>query len=91
MPLSLVARLVSEINAAEDVVALQFVLSQAAKSLGFDYFSLSYGKRPYGADSDLLLIHDYPESWATPSRHGGCTLQCLVGLCPSAEYERCHA
>ncbi len=64
MPLSLVGRIVSDINATDGEVALRRALSEATKSLGFDYFSLSYGKRPYGPDSDLLLIHDYPEAWA---------------------------
>lgn len=65
MPLALVGRLVFELNAADDAAALHRALSDATKSLGFDYFSLSYGKRPYGADADLLVLHDYPDAWAT--------------------------
>lgn len=64
MPLALVGRLVSDLNAAQGEAALHDALSNATNSLGFDHYCLSYGKRPYGGDMDVLLLHDYPEEWA---------------------------
>lgn len=64
MPLALVGRLVSNLRAAEGEAALRDALCFATKSLGFDHFCLTYGKRAYGGDTDVLLLHDYPEAWA---------------------------
>lgn len=65
MQISLAERLVSDINSAACEDSLQQALADAAIAIGFDHFALAYDRHAYAADPTNLLVHDYPDTWAS--------------------------
>jgi DNA-binding CsgD family transcriptional regulator len=65
MQISLAERLVSDVNSAACEDSLQQALADAAIAIGFDHFALAYDRHAYAADHANLLVHDYPDTWAS--------------------------
>lgn len=53
-----------EISCANDEAALFAVLARATATMRFDHFALAYDRRGL-TDPGSLLVHNYPEGWAT--------------------------
>ncbi len=65
MPFCLIDELVPEICDAKTHAQLSETLARATQRLDFDHFALSYEHRTLSADRSSILLHDYPEPWAT--------------------------
>lgn len=65
MQISLAERLVSDIASAACEDKLRRALADAAAAIGFDHFALAYDRHARTADPANILVHDYPDAWAS--------------------------
>lgn len=65
MPICLIDELTSHICDAKTNDQLADALTRITHRLEFDHFALSYEHRTLSAERSAILLHDYPEPWAT--------------------------
>lgn len=65
MPLCLAEELSTQIIHAADEAMLHRTLRDATATLGFDHFAISVTRRPGSTGSSALLVHNYPDAWAS--------------------------
>lgn len=64
MYMQLAEEISSELLEVDTKSALNEVVGQASRRLGFDHFALALENRTHAADAPGLLLHDYPDEWA---------------------------
>jgi DNA-binding CsgD family transcriptional regulator len=63
--ISLVNELSTEFTEITDEATLRHALAMASRRMGFDHFALSFTPRGRGHRRAGVLVHDYPDEWAS--------------------------
>ncbi len=57
--------LVSKVSAVDNEDELHAAMVNAADRMSFDHYALAYDRRSGGDGDASLLVHDYPDAWAS--------------------------